>query len=598
MKARRNPSATGRRGTSKPRSSVAPEESEGRGSVLFLVVVLVALSVVPVAYNVWLSRLEYTVEAVLEPARKAAEDLSRIHARQMLYFQEWLLTGDFQAQLRYRDLLADQAELSAVLRRRVEEAEVDVRGLHLPVVTAAVDWQLQHLDAFSDRGRVEFVGGSELEADQDRFELLLEAEAALLDELDIRAQAARARVSTAREFMLLITLALVALALVGTATVARLAGRLRKLVREVRGRHHDSLRVRRELDAIFDATADAVLEVDPGGTVIRINPAGAQMLGWSEADARAEPIRRLLLGATADAETTSSVVEAVREGRDVDGAEGIVTARRGASIPVLWSTRPLLDGTKRRGVVVTLTDLTEIRRATEALQRAVTAREETLAVVSHDLRSPLATVQAVGELLLEVPLAKEKRDEQLGNLLRASDRMERLIRDLLDIARIDGGGLAVDTEPEPADALLDAAVTSMEPRATAAGIALGRSGGSVDVDVLADRDRVQQVWENLISNALRHTRAGGSVVVSAESLGDRVRFAVADTGTGIPREEVPRLFDRFWSAGKPRRGGAGLGLTIVRGIVEAHGGDVDVESEPGEGATFRFTLPVARPSSA
>ena len=257
------------------RASAWPEESEGRGSILFLVAVLIALSVVPIGSNVWLSRLEYTVESVLEPARNAAEDLARIHARQMLYFQEWLLTGDFQAEMRYRDLLADEADLSAVLRRRVEEADVDVRGLHLPVVTAAVDWQLQHVSAFSERGRVEFVEGPALEADQQRFERLLAANAALLDELDRRAQAARARVTTAREFMLLITLGLVALALVGTATVAGLASRLRKLVGEVRGRHRDALRARRELDAIFDATADAVLEVDRGGTVPPGTPPGA-----------------------------------------------------------------------------------------------------------------------------------------------------------------------------------------------------------------------------------------------------------------------------------------------------------------------------------
>src|SRR6056297_1370917 len=138
--------ARGKGPTGRPgRAAAWPEESEGRGSILFLVAVLIALSVVPVVSNVWLSRLEYTVESVLEPARNAAEDLARIHARQMLYFQEWLLTGDFQAEMRYRDLLADEADLSAVLRRRVEEADVDVRGLHLPVVTAAVDWQLQHV---------------------------------------------------------------------------------------------------------------------------------------------------------------------------------------------------------------------------------------------------------------------------------------------------------------------------------------------------------------------------------------------------------------------------------------------------------------------
>jgi signal transduction histidine kinase len=251
-----------------------------------------------------------------------------------------------------------------------------------------------------------------------------------------------------------------------------------------------------------------------------------------------------------------------------------------------------------RGVVVTLTDLTEIRQATEALRRAVTAREETLAVVSHDLRSPLSTVQAVGELLLEVPLDQEKRAEQLTNLLRASDRMERLIRDLLDIARIDARGLSVARSEVPARELLESAMSAMEARAAAAGIRLECSSSVSDVEVMADADRIQQVWENLVSNALRHTPQGGTVELGAEVVADRVEFRVADTGSGIAPEALPHLFDRFWRADQPRRDGAGLGLTIVRGIVEAHGGDVGVHSEVGVGTTFRFTLPIGEPSTA
>lgn len=575
-----------------------PEEQEGRGWIVFLVLVLVALGVVPVGSTIWLSGLEDEVERVFDPAREAAEDLSRIHARQMLYFQEWLLTGDFSAEMRYRDLLRDEAQVGAVLRRRVEEADVDVRGLHLPVVTAAVDWQLQHVSAFTERGRVEFVESPALEADQERFEDLLQANAALLDELNRRAQAARRRVATGRDLMLLITLGLVGLALLGTGAVAALSRRLRELIRDVRGRHRDTLRVRRELDAIFDATADAVIEVGDGGRVVRINPAATRLLGWSEEDARGEPVERLVLGSGAQVGDPSPVVEAARGAIVVNGEEGEVRARRGQVIPVLWSTRTLLDGPEYRGVVLTLTDLTDIREVTEALQRAVTAREETLAVVSHDLRSPLSTVQAVGELLLDVPLEREKRDDQLRNLLRASDRMERLIRDLLDIARIEGGGLRVARESVQVEALLDVAIESMAPRAAGAGIDLERDAPAQGRRVLADADRIQQVWENLVSNSLRHTPEGGTVTLGAEVREERVEFRVSDTGSGIPPEALPHLFERFWIADRPRTDGAGLGLTIVHGIVDAHGGEVAVESEVGTGTTVTFTLPLERSSNS
>jgi len=580
----------------------APEESEGKGSVAFLVLVLVLLAAVPVASTVWLSTLEGEVREVIDPAREAAEDLAAIHARQMLYFQEWLLTGEFAAQAAYRDLLRDEALISAALRGRVENAALDVQGLHLPVVSAAVEWQLLHVSALSESGRQTFLEGPAVLADQRRFETLLAANEALLDELNVRGQAARRRVATARDFFLMVTIGLVGFALIGTGVVAALSRRLRELVRDVRGRHRDALRARRELDAIVDATADAVVEVDADGKVARINPAATRLLGWSEEDARGERPERLLLGAAAPDGAESEITVAARAGRAVDAADGEVFTRRGERIAVLWSTRPLTDGALTRGVVVTLTDLTEIRAASEALRRAVRAREETLAVVSHDLRSPLATVQAVGELLLEVPLDSERRAGQLRNLLKAGDRMDRLIRDLLDLARIDGGGLDVRPESASVGELLEACVEAMTTRAEAAGVALVRGGSDSDetaddLRVLADRDRVLQVWENLVSNALRHTREGGEILLSAVARDEVVEFSVSDTGEGIPPEALPYLFERFWRPDQPRRDGSGLGLTIVRGIVEAHGGSVSVESEVGRGTTFGFSLPLSPPST-
>jgi len=576
--------------------SEAPEESEGRGSIAFLVLVLLALGAAPVATTAWVSTLEREVSQVIVPARRAAEELASIHARQMLYFQEWLLTGDFSAMSAYEDLLRQEARVSEDLRGRVEDGDVDVRGLHLPVVSAAVTWQLQHLDALSPAGRLPFLEGPGVEADQQRFEDLLQATEVLRDELNLREETARRRASTARDFLLLVTIGLVGLALIGAGVVAALSRRLRGLVRDVRGRHREALRVRRELDAIFDGTADAVLEVDREGRVARINPAATRMLGWGEEEARGVPVARLLSGADGDRGVVSEVAAAASEGRLVDAAEGEVRERRGEAIPVLWSTRPLTDGRETRGVVVTLADLTDIRAATEALRRAVRAREETLAVVSHDLRSPLATVQAVGELLIDVPLDVERRNAQLRNMLRASARMERLIRDLLDIARIDGGGLDVRPSPMPASTLLSRGHEAMAARAEGAEVTLTLTDAAEGAEVVADGDRIQQVWENLISNALRHTSRGGRIELGAERRGEQVAFRVRDTGEGIPAEALPQLFDRFWRADQPRRDGAGLGLTIVRGIVEAHGGTVEVASEVGSGSTFTFTLPVSETS--
>lgn len=579
----------------------APEAGEGRGSVIFLFVVLVALGAIPIASTIWLSEREDEVENVLDPLRSSATELARIHARQMLYFQEYLITGDILAAGQYQELLEDDAVVSQELRAELDRLDatasddaIEELQIHLPVLTASSDWQIGHTQAFgigageySDSARVAFVASGAYEANQAQFEVLLEAHAAFQAELDTRIAAGRRRVSTARDFALLTTIGLVGLALLGTAVVGRLARRLRSLIRDVRTRHRDTLRVRRELDAVFDATADAIVEVGADGLVARINPAATRMLGWGEEAARGEPVERILLGPH-DAEGESPVVDAVHSGSAVDGAETEVRTRRGDPLPVLWSTR-LTDDSEQHRVVITLTDLTEIRAATEALRAAVRAREETLAVVSHDLRSPLSTVQAVGELLTDVPLDEERRAAQLRNLMRATGRMDRLIRDLLDVARIDAGGLAVTVASTSTLHLVEEALVELMPRAEAAGIALVATRVP-DVEVLADVDRIQQVWENLVSNALRHTDAGGRIELGAELLAEHVRFRVRDTGSGIAEDQLPRLFDRFWRAEGGRKDGAGLGLAIVRGVVEAHGGAVEVASRPGEGAVFSFTL--------
>ncbi|MDT8367817.1 MAG: ATP-binding protein [Longimicrobiales bacterium] len=569
------------------------EGSTGRGSTALLIGVLALLAVIPVGSTVWLSRVEREVTEVLEPARRVAEELAMIHARQMLYFQEYLLTGSFEAENRYRDLLREEARVSDELRTRVEDAAIDVRALHLPVVTAAITWQLGHVEAFSDRGRRTWIEGPAVEADQRRFEDLLDAASALQNELDARSRAARARIARTRDRLLLVTLGLIGVALLGTVLVGALSRRLRGLVEDARERQAEALRVRRELDAVFDATADALLEVDADGRILRINPATTRLLGWSEEDARGESIERLLLGAPDRRGEIPDIVDAVRRRREVDGEEGEIRTRRGRTIPVLWSTRRLTEGGVGRGVVVTLTDLTEIQQTTEALRRAVKAREETLAVVSHDLRSPLSTVQAVGELLLEVPVDDEKRQAHLTNLLRAAGRMNHLIRDLLDIARIDAGVLSVRAVEVGVPELLQAARDALVERTERAGIELLTRDEVPDIRVAADADRVLQVWENLVGNALRHAGGGGRIELAARPRSDVVEFSVSDSGSGIPEDELPHLFDRFWRADLPRRDGAGLGLAIVRGIVEAHGGEVGVENLERGGARFHFTLPRA-----
>ena len=236
----------------------------------------------------------------------------------------------------------------------------------------------------------------------------------------------------------------------------------------------------------------------------------------------------------------------------------------------------------------------EHARLADALSRAESAlgmRDEVLAIVAHDLRAPLNAVQTSAAFLMDVELAEPDRRRLLDVIRRAASSMNRLIDDLLDVSRMESGAFTIEPQRFDLSVLAAEVCEQFRPQATESGRTLACAAGRELPAVFADRDRISQVLENLISNALRFTPAGGSVTVRVARHGaHEVICSVADTGVGIPPEELPHLFERFWQARRYRRGGAGLGLAIARGVVEAHGSALAVESEPGRGSVFSFVL--------
>jgi signal transduction histidine kinase len=168
--------------------------------------------------------------------------------------------------------------------------------------------------------------------------------------------------------------------------------------------------------------------------------------------------------------------------------------------------------------------------------------------------------------------------------------MERLIRDLLDATAIEAGTLTIEVEAHDVGSLLSEVAAMQGPLAAQRSLRLTSEVPATRLGVLCDRERVLQVFSNLIGNALKFTPAGGEVSVRAEPCGDEVRFAVSDTGPGIDPEAQRHIFDRYWKS-RSSRAGTGLGLFIVKGLVEAQGGTIEVESAPGTGSVFHFTLP-------
>ena len=240
----------------------------------------------------------------------------------------------------------------------------------------------------------------------------------------------------------------------------------------------------------------------------------------------------------------------------------------------------------------------ENARLYKAAQDATRARDDLVAIVSHDLRNPIHTINMAAAFLLDVAPPVDRRvtsRRQLEVIQRQANRANRLISDLLDVARIQAGGLAVEPIPVEVRSLVQEALDSATPLATGNQLTLSRDVGEDVSTVSSDRDRVLQVFANLIGNAIKFTPKGGQITIRAESAGAEVRFVVCDTGPGIPPEHLPHVFDRYWQAKSTAKLGTGLGLSIAKGIVEAHGGRIWVESEPGCGASFIFTLPSVPP---
>jgi PAS domain S-box-containing protein len=257
------------------------------------------------------------------------------------------------------------------------------------------------------------------------------------------------------------------------------------------------------------------------------------------------------------------------------------------------------DGTPRylTGACIDVTHLVEAREAERAAraeaERARGLRDDMLAIVAHDLRNPVHTIMLSAGAMEDFDLSPEEERQQLALIRRSAGGMDRLIRDLLDVTQIETGRLAIHATPLSIDSVVSEAIALCEKHAESAGLVIEASVPPGVARVKADRARILQVIGNLLGNAIKFTDRGGRIIVSVVHANDVVQVSVEDTGRGMSRDELPRVFEAYWQADPKSRKGVGLGLAIVRGIVVAHGGTIEVESSPAVGSTFRFTLPVA-----
>jgi PAS domain S-box-containing protein len=337
---------------------------------------------------------------------------------------------------------------------------------------------------------------------------------------------------------------------------------LRGMHHELERRFDDLRREREESRTLLEALSDGVVAADERGAIVSANAAARRLLGYRPSETL-PPLAELFHDRPHRALMREVLAGGVVERRELDLNDRTVVV----------SARPLEAG----GTLLVLSDVTDLRRLE-------TVRRDFVANVSHELKTPLTAIAGYAETLVA-----ESRSTFAETILANAQRMQRLVDDLLDLSRIESGGW----RPEPAAVnIAEAAREAWEPfaeRAAARRVTFVTDVSPAAQTVDVDPDALRQIFTNLFDNALRYTPANGRVRVASKAAADAVVLTVADTGSGIPSEHLPRVFERFYRVDPSRsrqEGGTGLGLAIVKHLVEAHGGRVEAESELGRGTTI------------
>lgn len=363
----------------------------------------------------------------------------------------------------------------------------------------------------------------------------------------------------------------------------RMAERIRTLRRSDMGQ---LVIAQQTTEAAIDSLYDPVIVTDAEGCVTKLNPAAEEIFG-SEKENSGKHIGEI----SRDTLIAGAVAEALRSQRPVagEGATSVLPlAVDGSERAFRLRTTPMRDGEKRLlGAVTLLEDITHLREIDRL-------KSEFISTASHELRTPLTSVQMGVHLLLEGALGEltDNQTEVLQACRQDCERLDKLMRDLLDLSKIESGERQPQLAPIRARGLVMTIAEELRPQVEAKGLELDVELPVDLPSVMADCSQIERVVSNLVTNAIRYTKRG-EIKISAERCDGQVIVSVCDTGSGIPQEYLPHIFDKFVQVPGAPTGGAGLGLTISKSIVEAHHGQISVQSEVGRGTTFTFTLWVA-----
>lgn len=605
----------------------------------FVLFALLALALLPWIMQSWMSGIRREIRAVAEPARLLASEVQIGLARELSALLRFHVLEREQFLGDYREAVSAQRQALEQLAPLARELGPEIAGPVAALQADAARWHRSLAEADLFRRQVSApVFVQRLFERYPLYEAVV-AQANEVQEAVLRAtDERRAAMAEAERLQLILTIVLVLVALGAALAVFWLAWSLRALAARLERYAGEEVALRQAAQALTVAVqakdvmspiargAIAATEADgayveqiicEGGEVevVAISGRGVPPLGLrtpypgslteeiiksGEAELLTEirPIGESMARYLVESCSRCSglVVPLVSDQETL----GALVLLRGPERPYFTQDEVIRARTLGNLASVALGRLRFLARQHEArleAEAAVRARDDVLAIVSHDLRNPLGTVSTSASLLVETPLSEEQKAKQLEIIKRSAERMNGLIQDMLDVARIESGqALSLEPQAEKVAPLVNEACEAFETQAQERSQRLECEVPEGIPEVQADHDRILQVLSNLIGNAIKFTPEDGRIAVRAERHADSVRFSVSDTGRGIAEDDLPNLFLPYWQAkrkDRERRAGAGLGLPIARGIVEGHGGTIWAESREGQGSTFFFTLPLA-----
>ncbi len=621
--------------------------------VVFIIASLLTLVFLPVLIGNRTSQMRWEISDIAEPSRQAANKIETDLSAELDEIVAYQVTTQPQYVRNYQSLLADQQGRDVLLHRLGPRLGPDVQKNLASLEKESREWHAEVAsNEFLERQMAAEVFMTRLFERYKSYGEALQAAAALdisiQDSIDDR----RSKIREAEKLSSSLTIILTLLALTSAMLVAGLGRQMRLLAREAMGRRHEAEREaaeaqlaragseREERRAAFLAAAGRELAttldyehaIATLAKLIVPNIAEVCVIDLAEADGA---LRRAAVAHRDPEQERALMTRAGQAIREIPGPLAHVIQEREARVIGYHSSLldyvgvsseeqrsllavPLVSRGQSLGIILAASAESKLFTQGDAAlvgelsshgslaidnarlylesQQAVRAREEMLAIVSHDLRNPLhAVMLSISMLQTAGEIADDDR-EQLEIIDISAKRMQRLIEDLLDVTRLEGGKqLPIEPAPLDVESLFAETHELFKSQAATNAITLQYNIAPGLKTVLADRHRVLQVLSNLIGNAMKFTPAGGMITYRAEPQNaNTVKITIADTGPGIPKENLGDIFNPYWQAKRTARLGAGLGLPIAKGIVESHGGRIWVESEPGAGTKFFFTLPVAQ----